>query len=152
VGNFLGQKDYKNLRKAGFTAFLMAIIFMASTGTTFIFSKDLLPYFYIADQEVIQIASTLLIIAALFQISDGVQVVGLGTLRGISDVKIPTLITFTAYWIVGLPLAYILGFKAQLGAQGVWLGLLAGLTFSAFFLFFRFNQKTKGMKILEKHL
>jgi MATE family multidrug resistance protein len=73
----------------------------------------------------------------LFQLSDGIQVIGLGALRGMSDVKIPTLITLIAYWGFGLPLGYVLGFNFDLGAMGVWFGLLAGLSIAAVLLFFR---------------
>ena len=95
---------------------------------------------YIDDPEVIQIASTLLIIAALFQISDGVQVVGLGALRGLEDVRVPGVISLIAYWVIGLPVGYMLGFKLGFGVNGVWLGLLAGLSVAALLLFLRFKK------------
>jgi MATE family multidrug resistance protein len=89
------------------------------------------------------IASSLLIIAAIFQLSDGIQVVGLGALRGMADVKIPTLITLVAYWILALPLGYILGFSLNMGAIGIWIGLLAGLTIAAILLYIRFDRLSK---------
>jgi MATE family multidrug resistance protein len=95
------------------------------------------------DHEVISIASYLLIIAGFFQLSDGAQVIGLGTLRGLKDVKIPTLVTLVAYWIIGLPASYILAFKLNLGVEGIWYGLLIGLSVAALFLFLRFNYISK---------
>ena len=98
---------------------------------------------YIDDEAVISIASRLIIIAALFQLSDGTQAVGIGVLRGLTDIKGPTIITFVAYWIISLPIAYILAFNFNLGVDGVWIGLLIGLTASALMLTFRFNYKSK---------
>jgi MATE family multidrug resistance protein len=79
----------------------------------------------------------------LFQFFDGIQVTGLGVLRGLSDVKVPTVIALTAYWIIALPLAYYLGFVAKLGINGIWYGLTAGLIFSAVTLYTRFNYILK---------
>jgi len=143
VGNAVGEQNIKQVRMAGFTSIFLALCFMTFSGLVFITFKELLPTFYIKDQTVISLASSLLIIAALFQLSDGVQAVGIGILRGLTDVKIPTVITFIAYWIVGLPTAYLLGFILKLDVQGVWIGLLAGLTTSAVLLTLRFNTKSK---------
>ena len=142
VGNQLGRKDFVTLREAAFTSFIMAIVFMSVAGALFISGRNLLPYIFIDDPEVIKAAASLLIVAGLFQLSDGIQVVGLGSLRGLSDVKIPTVIALVAYWILGLPLGYLLGFKQGLGAVGVWVGLLIGLSVAAILLFMRFNRKT----------
>lgn len=143
VGNAVGRQDISETRKAGFTASLIGGLIMACSGLTFILLRNFLPTLYVDDQQVISIASSLLIIAALFQISDGTQAVGIGILRGLTDVKIPTAITFIAYWIVGLPIAYLLGFIFKYGVSGVWVGLLLGLTTSAILLNLRFNQKSK---------
>ena len=95
--------------------------------------------------EVIQIAAKLLVVAAFFQISDGIQVVVLGALRGVQDVKIPTLITFIAYWVIGFPICYFLGFHSELKSIGIWIGLFAGLTVSALLLWIRFYLITRRM-------
>jgi MATE family multidrug resistance protein len=87
----------------------------------------------------------LLIVAGLFQLSDGIQVIGLGALRGMSDVKIPTIITLIAYWGIGLPLGYFFGFTMGQGALGVWYGLWAGLSIAAILLYYRFNNLTKKL-------
>ncbi|MCH7516213.1 MAG: MATE family efflux transporter, partial [Bacteroidetes bacterium] len=143
VGNAVGEKNIIGVRRAGFTTIFLALCVMAGSGIIFIIFRNILPAFYINDSTVISIASSLLIIAALFQLSDGVQAVGIGILRGLTDVKIPTAITFIAYWIIGLPIGYLLAFKLGWGVQGIWIGLLAGLTTSAILLTLRFNSKSK---------
>jgi MATE family multidrug resistance protein len=101
----------------------------------------------IDNKEVIMITSKLLLVAAVFQISDGIQVVVLGALRGLQDVKIPMYITFVAYWIVGFPISYYLGKFTKLDAVGIWIGLLAGLSVAALFLYIRFHYLTKRLLI-----
>jgi len=95
------------------------------------------------DPEVLVKASSLLIIAAVFQMFDGTQAVGIGILRGIADMRIPTIITFIAYWIIGLPGGYMLGFYFDMGVEGVWIALALSLIFSAIMLSFRFNNRSK---------
>ncbi|MBT8391452.1 MAG: MATE family efflux transporter [Ignavibacteriaceae bacterium] len=148
VGNAVGEQNISEVRKAGFTASLLGASGMAIAGIIFILFRNQLPALYIDSDIVISISSSLLIIAALFQISDGTQAVGIGILRGLTDVKIPTAITFIAYWIVGLPTGYLLGFNFDLGVQGVWIGLLLGLTTSAILLTVRFNIKSKQVIIV----
>jgi multidrug resistance protein, MATE family len=97
------------------------------------------------NQEVVAIAAQLLLVAAIFQISDGLQVVVLGALRGLQDVKIPMYITFVAYWVIGFPISIVLGLYTSLQATGIWLGLLAGLTAAAAFLFYRFHRLTQRL-------
>ena len=97
------------------------------------------------NNEIISIASKLLLVAAVFQISDGIQVVVLGALRGLQDVKIPMYITFMAYWMVGFPISFYLGKHTNLGATGIWIGLLAGLSTAAFFLYIRFAGLTRKL-------
>lgn len=143
VGNAVGKKDIAETRRAGFTASFLGASIMFFSGIIFIFFRNFLPTLYVNDEVVISYASSLLIIAALFQISDGTQAVGIGILRGLTDVKIPTAITFIAYWIVGLPIGYLLGFNFEMGVQGVWIGLLLGLTTSAILLTLRFNSRSK---------
>jgi MATE family multidrug resistance protein len=143
VGNQLGLKDTRGVRVAGFSAFILVLILMGFNAICFIVFRNVFPVFFNQDMNVIEIATTLLVIAAFFQLSDGVQVVGLGVLRGMKDVKIPTLITLIAYWGIGLPMSYIFAFKLNLGVQGVWYGLSLGLTLAAIFLFGRFNYISK---------
>lgn len=151
IGNQKGLQNYKELRRIAFSIFLLGIllaVFFASI--FFIFHKNL-PNVYVnlndvsnyADtMEVVSIASKLLILAAFFQISDSIQVLVLGALRGLQDVKIPTILTFFSYWVVGFPVSYFLGKKEMYGGFGIWLGLLAGLTTASILLFIRFNSLT----------
>lgn len=145
VGNQRGLKDYRTLREAAFTIYGMVIVFMGCCAVIFITCRFFLPALYIDNQEVIGVAGSLLVIAGFFQLSDGVQVVSLGALRGLEDVKIPTLLTFIAYWVIALPTGYLLAFPLGMGARGVWFGLLTGLTIVAVVMFIRFNHLTKKL-------
>ena len=150
VGNQKGLKNYKELRHIAFSNFLLILIIMFSFSIGFIIFKDVLPLMFTDNLEVIKIASSLLIIAGLFQLSDGLQAVILGGLRGLQDVNVPSLLTFIAYWIIGFPVCYYLGRIAGFGTFGIWIGLLTALTCSAIMLFFRFNYLTNKL-IKEKN-
>ena len=145
IGNQLGEKDFIGLRRVGVSSIFMVIGFMLICGIVFILFNKKLPWIYVNEIQVIEIAASLLVVAAFFQISDGVQVVLLGALRGMQDVNIPTLITFISYWILALPISYWLGIQTHFGAVGIWVGLLVGLTTSATLLFWRFHFKTKTL-------
>ncbi len=158
VGNQKGLLQYKELRRIAFSIFLLTFLIEIVFALCFIIFNNILPEIYLdvndvenfADNtEVIGIAAKLLIIAALFQISDGIQVVVLGALRGLQDVKIPTVITFFAYWIIGFPISYYLGLHTEYKSSGIWIGLLAGLTASAILLYIRFNYLSKDL-VLKK--
>ncbi len=149
VGNQLGRKDLVNLRTAGFVTVKIATLVMIVFGILFLLGKDWLPTFYINEPEVISIASSLLAVAVMFQLSDGIQAVVLGALRGLADVKVPTFIVFAAYWLFALPISYVLGIRYEMGAIGVWYGLAVGLTFSAIFLTWRFHTKTKSLSAIK---
>ena len=152
VGNQRGMMKFRELRRIALSLFLLTIgleVIFAGIFVAFhtIFPELFVNYNNLADLEntrmVVETASTLLLIAAVFQLSDGVQVVVLGALRGMQDVTIPTVITFIAYWVVGFPISYILGLKTELKSTGIWLGLLAGLTVSGILLYLRFNYLSK---------
>ena len=148
VGNQKGLRNFSELRRVSLSIFLQVFIIECIFAVAFIALKDFLPMVYIDNDAVVNTAASLLLIAGLFQLSDGFQVVVLGALRGLQDVKIPTYITFVAYWIVGFPICYILGKVLGYGSQGIWIGLLAGLSVSAVLLYLRFNYLTK--KLIEK--
>ena len=154
VGNQKGLKSYFELRRIAFSLFLMGILLAIGFAVLFFIFHDQLPKIYVDyddvknlmdNKEVVKIASKLLIAAAIFQISDSVQVIVLGALRGLQDVKIPTIITFVSYWLVGFPISWFLGKETAYGSFGIWLGLLAGLTTAAILLYFRFNYLTKKL-------
>ncbi|MGB3588081.1 MAG: MATE family efflux transporter [Tunicatimonas sp.] len=139
VGNQLGRKDFPNLRRVGFSAILMSLVLMSFSALAFITLNHWLPSLYIDELPVIELAGSLLIISAFFQLSDGCQAVALGALRGMADVKIPTIITLIAYWVIGLPSGYGFAFGLGWGPQGVWVGLLLSLTIAAVLLTLRFH-------------
>jgi multidrug resistance protein, MATE family len=143
VGNAVGEKNIVELKKSGITVLGLVIVFMSLCCICFVTMPHFFVGLYINDEFVYPIAISLIIIAAFFQLSDGVQVVCLGVLRGMADVNIPMFITFFAYWIVGIPLGYILAFNYGFSAVGIWIGLSAGLTVSAILLVFRFLMLTK---------
>lgn len=148
VGNQKGQRDFVRLRTIGRSIFLMAILIEVVFAILFVALHNVLPHLFVNSEhveqihdvaEVIAIASQLLLVAAVFQLSDGVQVVVLGALRGLQDVKVPTVITFIAYWVIGFPLSFYLGLHTSLKATGIWIGLCVSLTVAALFLYIRFN-------------
>ena len=154
VGNQKGLKNYVELRRIAFSIFLLAAILASLFCIMFFVLHNHLPKLYldlddlnnlVDNTEVVAIASKLLILAAIFQLSDSMQVVILGALRGLQDVKIPTIITFIAYWIIGFPISYFFGKEEAYGSMGIWLGLLAGLTSAAIMLYIRFNYLTKRL-------
>ena len=158
VGNQKGLKDYVKLQVVARSIFVLAIILEIVFALIFVIFHQYLPEIFVStkhdlnfleNQEVIRIASQLLLVAAIFQISDGIQVVVLGALRGLQDVKVPMYITFVAYWIIGFPVSIYLGLYTDLGAVGIWLGLVAGLTAAAIFLYIRFEKLTK--KLIENN-
>lgn len=151
-----GLKDYKQLIIVARSIFLLAILVEIFFGLVFVISHNFLPHLFLNMSDPLQvldnaaiiiIASKLLLVAAVFQISDGIQVVVLGALRGLQDVKIPMYITFVAYWLVGFPISYYLGKHTNLEATGIWIGLLAGLTSAALFLYIRFAILTKRLAL-----
>ncbi|MBG7628840.1 MAG: MATE family efflux transporter [Bacteroidetes bacterium] len=150
VGNQKGLGNFMELRRIAFSNFLLVLMVMSVFSIGFILFKDILPWMFTDNLEVIEIASSLLIIAGLFQLSDGLQAVILGGLRGLQDVKMPSILSFIAYWIIGFPVSYFLGTILEFGTLGIWIGLLTALTSSAVMLFFRFNYLTNKL-IKEKN-
>uniref|UniRef100_UPI00404780A5 MATE family efflux transporter n=1 Tax=Polaribacter sp. TaxID=1920175 RepID=UPI00404780A5 len=159
VGNQKGLKNYLELRRIAFSIFLLAVLFAFAFALLFYLFHQQLPKLYVDfkdlknltdNTEVLGIAAQLLIAAAIFQISDSIQVVMLGALRGLQDVKIPTIITFISYWMIGFPISYYLGTEEQYGSFGIWMGLLAGLSTAAILLYIRFNYLSLKL-IRENH-
>ena len=154
VGNQKGLKRFDELRRIAFSIFLLSTILAVIFAILFFIFHQSLPSLYLNydnpiealdNLEVATTAATLLLIAAVFQISDTIQVVTLGALRGMQDVKLPTVITFIAYWVVGFPVMYYLGLHTSWGSAGIWIGLLAGLTVSGVLLSWRFHVLSKEL-------
>ncbi len=154
VGNEKGRGDFVALRRVAISAFILIFLMDFIFCLFFIAGHDFLPWIYLNGNapiissdvaEVVQMASTLILIAAFFQIADGIQAVVLGALRGIQDVNIPAVLIFISYGIVGSPISYYLGLKTEWGVSGIWIGLLTGLTLSAILLVLRFQYLTKKL-------
>jgi len=158
VGNQKGLKNYVELQRIAKSIFLMGIMFASVFALLFLIFHDIFPTLYLDledvnnyldNQEVVAIASKLLLVAALFQISDSAQVVFLGALRGLQDVKIPTVLTFVSYWMIGFPTSYFLGKETAYGSTGIWIGLLVGLASASIFLYLRFIYLTN--RLIQAH-
>lgn len=159
VGNQKGLQNFIELRRIAMSIFVLGICFACVFALAFLVLHNVLPTIYVdlddpinfADtSEVVSIASTLLLAAAVFQISDSLQVVALGALRGLQDVKIPTIITFISYWAIGFPISFYLGKADAYGSLGIWIGLIAGLTSAAILLYIRFHYLSNKL-IKEKY-
>ena len=155
IGNQKGLNDYKNLKRIAISIFLITILIELIFALIFIIFSDLLPWLYLENNnnfdvlETVSLASKLLIIVALFQIFDGIQIVAQGALRGIQDVKIPSMICFLSYIIFGVPIMIYLGLYTDLKATGVWIGFLIGLMIASILLSIRFFNKCNN-KIKKK--
>ncbi len=147
IGNQKGLNDYKNLKRIAISIFLITVLIELIFALIFIIFSDLLPWLYLENNnnfdvlETVSLASKLLIIVALFQIFDGIQIVAQGALRGIQDVKIPSMICFLSYIIFGVPIMIYLGLYTDLKATGVWIGFLIGLMIASILLSIRFFNK-----------
>ena len=157
VGNQRGMMNFRKLREVAISTLLLIIIIDFFFCLIFLIFNDLLPLLYLDPSdpsnlddvnEVLTIASKLLIVAGVFQLFDGIQAVVLGALRGMQDVNKPAIIIFFSYGILGFPISYFLGFHTSLAIVGIWIGLLSGLFFSSLFLFLRFNYLSKKIILL----
>ena len=148
VGIYKAQDNWLEIKQAAFSSIKLVMLIMGGFAILFLMINNFLPKVFSSDLQIVNLASKLLIIAALFQLFDGIQVTIVGILRGLEDSKIPTLISLVGYWIIALPLAYWLAFILKLETVGVWIGLLFSLIFAAIILFWRLNYLiNKNLKI-----
>ncbi len=143
VGNAAGRGNTAEARSRGLTGIVLSVGFMSVTAILMVSIPDLITSIYTDNDAVQAVAVSLLYMAAIFQISDGLQVSGYGALRGLKDTKIPMVVNLVAYWIIGLPLGYYLGISLEIGPQGLWMGLIAGLSVAAILHNMRFWWKTR---------
>lgn len=158
VGNQKGIKDYRKLQIVARSIFLLAILIQGFFALVFILTHTFLPELFLEEthdvlkmqenQDVVRIASKLMLIAAFFQLFDGIQVTVLSALRGLQDVKVPMYLTFGAYWLIGFPISIMLGLFTDLKAVGVWIGLLSGLAAAAILLYVRFQSLSKRLIVM----
>ncbi len=140
VSHSRGFDDLLKMRRSIYASFHLVVLFMSVMGVLFVLLRHQLPFLFTEDPEVILIAANLLIVAALFQIFDGIQVILLASLRGLSDVKHPMFMAFISYMVLGLPISYLFGIVLGFGAIGVWIGFLSGLAFAALLFSFRLKK------------
>lgn len=145
VSHQMGIKDYTSMRRAAYASTHLVLVFMSFTALLFILGRNLLPYLFTSDIEVIKISASLLIVAAIFQLFDGLQVSMLSTLRGMADVTIPMFVAFIAYLLVGIPVSYVFAFVLNAGPQGIWYGYLVGLGTAGILFYFRFRKNLKKL-------
>ncbi|MGH8017832.1 MAG: MATE family efflux transporter [Opitutaceae bacterium] len=138
IGRAIGQGRFEDTQPIGFSALTMSACLMGAFALVFFVAGPGIAGWFVSESEVVMLAAQLLVIAGIFQLFDGSQVVAAGLLRGFLDVRIPTVITGVAYWIVALPLAWWLGFHTTLRARGIWIALAIGLAIAAVLLFSRF--------------
>jgi MATE family multidrug resistance protein len=143
AGNAYGEKNRRKVRRAGNAVMAMVLLYMLATAVLFLLFRGPLARAYTDDAQVIGVATVLLIYAALFQLADGVQAVSLGLLRGIKDVRIPSIALVVFYWVVGLPLGWWLGFGTGMKTEGIWIGFTVGLFLTALFASARFYLQVK---------
>lgn len=142
ISKALGEGRRDALRAIGFGSLGLTVVLMLTFATIFALGGGVLARSFTPDAAVVALATQLLVVAAIFQLFDGGQVVSAGMLRGLTDVKVPTVITFIAYWVLSLPIGYGLAFHTKLGPIGVWTGLAAGLSCAAVLLARRFHRLT----------
>ncbi len=143
VSNALGAKDPVQILSVGKSTLITALLYGLICAVVFIIFNHTLPLVFNSNPKVVEMAAFFMLFAAVFQISDATQAIGAGLLRGIKDVKIPTVLIGVAYWVVGIPVGYLLAFKCGLGAVGIWIGFIAGLSCSSIFLCIRFLRMGK---------
>jgi MATE family multidrug resistance protein len=143
VSNAFGRKDWPKISTIGRSTLLLALMYGIFCAILFSVFNYQLPLLFNKNPEVLELAALLLLFAAVFQISDATQAIGAGLLRGIKDVNFPTILIAIAYWVVGLPLGYLLAFTFGMKASGIWLGLITGLTLASIFLITRFLKMSK---------
>ncbi len=143
VSNALGRNDWRKIAVIGRSTIYTALIYGVICAIGFVVLRNVLPQAFNKDFMVVELASLLLLFAAVFQISDSTQAISAGLLRGIKDVKTPTILIGIAYWVVGIPVGYLLAFHFGMGAKGMWIGLISGLTLASIFLITRFFKMAK---------
>ncbi len=139
----VGAGDHSRLRPIWEGGLGMGVALAAVCAAVFLAYGRAISLCFIDDRAVVSTATLLLVVAAIFQIFDGGQVINSAALRGLTDVKVPAVITFIAYWVIALPLGYLLGIRGSFGAAGIWTGLAAGLAVAAVLLGHRFVRLTR---------
>ena len=141
VGHAVGARDRQRAAAAGWTAIAMAVLFMVASGLTFVLVPRQLIALFSTDPSVLSVGTSLLLLAAIFQLFDGIQGVITGTLRGLGDTRTPMIVNLVAHWLFGLPTSYMLCFVVGWGVWGLWIGLSLGLIVTGVILFWVWTRK-----------
>ncbi|MGZ3885348.1 MAG: MATE family efflux transporter, partial [Bacteroidia bacterium] len=139
VGNYFAMNEREHVRQAGNAGIKLVLVAMGFFALAFVLFNHVLPRVFSNDAAILELSARLLLIAALFQLFDGLQVTCIGILRGMGDVKYPTWVTLIGYWVIALPLAYYLAFVVKLEVVGIWIALLISLVFVGIALFMRYR-------------
>jgi MATE family multidrug resistance protein len=147
VGHAVGRRDAMATRRAGFTAVTLGGLFMVAATLLIIASRDQLPFLFLGRDapgatETASLAATLLLIGTTFFITDGLQGIAAGALRGLNDTRVPLMFAATSFWLIGFPCVYILAFPLGFGAIGVWIGFSVSVITYAVLLIWRFHVLT----------
>ncbi len=145
VGQALGRGDVHGAARSGWAALALGAAFMASAALAFLLFPRALARAFTPEEPVINTAASLLMVAAFFQLFDGLQVVATGALRGAGDTRTPMVCHLCGYWILGLPLGYLLGFRLKLGAAGLWMGLCLALILIGSVLLLAWHRKVPAL-------
>lgn len=148
TSNAFGQEDWPKISNIGKSTMTSALLYGVCCAILFIVFRYQLPQVFTKNGDVQMLAAVLLLMAGIFQISDSTQAIGAGLLRGVKDVKIPTVLIGIAYWVIGIPVGYLFTYRFGMGAVGMWLGLILGLTFASIFLQLRFFKITRQKKVV----
>jgi MATE family multidrug resistance protein len=147
IGYFLGAGEKDDISKAFRVSIMFVLFMMVVAAILMITTREYIPTFYFdaSRTDIVLMASSLLVICGFFQIADGVQVICMGGLRGLGDVKVPMWLSVCSYWVVSLPFGILCAYTFDLGVIGIWYGFLAGLTVSAVLQYSRFRYKLKQL-------
>ena len=147
VGHAWGAGQFGRVRRIGFTGIVLAGVVMGFFGVMFVGGGGFIARIFVVETRVIALVSQMLLVAAIFQVADGVQIGAICSLRGLSDVRVPAMIAIFAYWVVAVPLGYLVAFRGGVGAVGIWIGLAVGLGVAAVSLVWRFHRKTRALPV-----
>jgi multidrug resistance protein, MATE family len=142
----LGTRNLESIKQVSYSAVHLVLAYMGLCGLGFLLLRHRLPHIFTSDTRVVEQAASLLVVAALFQLFDGLQVTCLGILRGFADVKAPMLISVISYMVVGLSVSYVCAFPLKLGPEGIWYGFLAGLVVAGSLLALRIRNKIRRVE------
>lgn len=147
VGQSVGARRFDRVRPITFGGIAMALVVMTATALAFVLLSRPIAGLFVTDPAVLAVAASLLIIAGIFQVVDGTQIVAMNALRGLADVQVPMVFAVFSYWVVALPLAYFLAFSARVGPPGIWIGLASGLFVASVALTGRFLWKSSSARL-----